>query len=28
VPVFIGEHREVLHRPHISPTGQRFGSRR
>src|SRR5262249_20002679 len=24
VSVFIGEHREVLHRPHISPTGQRF----
>ena len=24
VPVFIGEHREVLHRLHISPTGQRF----
>jgi len=23
-PVFIGEHREVLHRLHISPTGQRF----
>src|SRR5262249_38857752 len=24
VPVFIGEDREVLHRLHISPTGQRF----
>jgi hypothetical protein len=24
VPVFIGEHRKVLHRLHISPTGQRF----
>ena len=24
VPVFIREHREVLHRLHISPTGQRF----
>jgi hypothetical protein len=24
VSVFIGEHREVLHRLHISPTGQRF----
>jgi hypothetical protein len=24
VPVFIGEYREVLHRPHICPTGQRF----
>src|SRR5215831_1868437 len=23
-PVFVGEHREVLHRLHISPTGQRF----
>jgi hypothetical protein len=24
VPLLIGEHREVLHRLHISPTGQRF----
>ena len=24
VPFLIGEHREVLHRLHISPTGQRF----
>jgi len=24
VPVFIGEYREVLHRLHISPTGERF----
>jgi hypothetical protein len=24
MPVFIGEHRKVLHRLHISPTGQRF----
>src|SRR5207247_9556567 len=23
-PLLIGEHREVLHRLHISPTGQRF----
>src|SRR5262245_65537812 len=23
VPILIGEHREVLHRLHISPTGQR-----
>ena len=24
VPLLIGEHREVLHRLHISPTGQRL----
>src|SRR5262245_682867 len=24
VPVFLGEYREVLHRLHISPTGERF----
>jgi hypothetical protein len=24
MPVFIGKHREVLHRLHISPTGERF----